>query len=190
MLKWTTKLAPVALLIALAGCSNSSDPVAVAAPPPPPPPPPPPTATVQALHASPDAPAVNVSIGSNSVNDVDYKEGSAEIELNTGRYAVKVDAILPGGTSTVIGPVGPDACVAVPPSAAARMPSAIAPYRPAAAPIPDCTPKASASGRAMTPATNPPDKSPFREGLNNSAAADSAAAGDNSAPDWGDDRCS
>ena len=107
MLKWTTKLAPVALLIALAGCSNSSDPVAVAAPPPPPPPPPP-TATVQALHASPDAPAVNVSIGSNSVNDVDYKEGSAEIELNTGRYAVKVDAILPGGTSTVIGPVDLD----------------------------------------------------------------------------------
>lgn len=64
----------------------------------------------------------------------------------------------------VIGPVGPLAWVAVPPKSAARMPKIMAPYRPAMAPSPDCTPNAnaSASGRATTPATTPPYKSPLR----------------------------
>ena len=64
--------------------------------------------------------------------------------------------------TTVIGPVGPLACVAVPPNSAAKIPMAIAPYNPAVAPIPDCTPKASARGSATTPATRPPIISPFR----------------------------
>ena len=64
--------------------------------------------------------------------------------------------------TTVIGPVGPLACVSVPPKSAANIPTAIAPYNPAVAPIPDCTPNARAKGKATTPATKPPVKSPLK----------------------------
>ena len=64
--------------------------------------------------------------------------------------------------TTVIGPVGPLIWVWVPPKAAANIPSAMAPYRPATAPRPDCTPKASARGRATIPAVRPPNRSPLR----------------------------
>ena len=37
----------------------------------------------------------------------------------------------------------------------------MAPYNPAAAPMPDCIPKASASGNATIPAVSPPKKSPL-----------------------------
>jgi hypothetical protein len=62
---------------------------------------------------------------------------------------------------TVIGAVGPLICVGVPPRKAAIMPIINAPYIPAAAPNPDCTPKASANGRATMPAVRPPNKSPL-----------------------------
>lgn len=62
--------------------------------------------------------------------------------------------------TTVIGPVGPEICIRVPPSSAATSPSTIAPYSPAAAPAPEATPNASASGRATTPAVSPPNRSP------------------------------
>ena len=39
-----------------------------------------------------------------------------------------------------IGAVGPDIWVCVPPKTAAKKPTAIAPYRPAAAPMPEATP--------------------------------------------------
>jgi hypothetical protein len=52
--------------------------------------------------------------------------------------------------------------VAVPPKIAAKIPSAIAPYKPAVAPRPDCTPKANANGNATTPATMPPIRSPLK----------------------------
>ena len=64
--------------------------------------------------------------------------------------------------TTVMGPVGPLACVLVPPKIAAKIPTAIAPYKPAIAPKPDCTPKAKAKGKATTPATKPPVISPFK----------------------------
>lgn len=90
-------------LIALAGCSSSSGtsgntqtPLPSA---------PQGTATVQALHASPDAPAVNISIGSTVLSGVDYKGGSAALSLPNNTYQVRVDGILPDGTATVIGPV-------------------------------------------------------------------------------------
>lgn len=60
---------------------------------------------VQVLHASPDAPAVNVSLGSNTLEGVDYKEASVAIPVNVGTYTVQVDGILPDGDVTVIGPV-------------------------------------------------------------------------------------
>lgn len=64
------------------------------------------TAKLQVLHASPDAPAVNVLVdGVEQLGDVDYRQGSAALELDAGSYDVKVDGITPAGTATVIGPV-------------------------------------------------------------------------------------
>jgi len=67
--------------------------------------PPPESFKVQVLHASPDAPAVNVALGSITVEGVDYKDGTAALEAAVGTYSVQVDGILPGGNATVIGPV-------------------------------------------------------------------------------------
>lgn len=89
------KLLPAALLLFLAACNDSNNN----------PPPATPTSRVQVLHASPDAPAVNVSIGSTTISNVDYKSGTAALVVNAGTAAVKVDGIVPGGTATVIGPV-------------------------------------------------------------------------------------
>ena len=70
------------------------------------PPPPVETGSLQVVHASVDAPTVNVVVdGSVLLADVDYQQGSGRLELNVGTYSVQVDAILPGGTATVIGPV-------------------------------------------------------------------------------------
>jgi len=61
---------------------------------------------LQVLHASPDAPAVNVLVnGAVALADVDYKSGSGLISLEAGTYTLQVDGILPGGSATVIGPV-------------------------------------------------------------------------------------
>jgi len=68
------------------------------------------TFKVQVLHASPDAPAVNVSLtGPQSVSGgelsgLDYKAGTRAIEIEVGSYDVQVDGITPGGAVTVIGP--------------------------------------------------------------------------------------
>lgn len=85
------KLAPAAALaLLLAGCNDDSSPARF---------------KVQALHASPDAPMVNLSIGSTTINNVDYKQGTAALALDAGTYAVTVEGILPGGNADVIGPV-------------------------------------------------------------------------------------
>ncbi len=61
---------------------------------------------LQVLHASPDAPAVNVLVnGAEALADVDYKMGSPALELEVGNYEIQVDGITPGGDVTVIGPV-------------------------------------------------------------------------------------
>jgi hypothetical protein len=71
--------------------------------------PPPAVAQVQVLHASPDAPAVNILVDGNEVlAGVDYKVGSQKIALDEGTYSIQVDGILPGGNATVIGPVDLD----------------------------------------------------------------------------------
>ena len=62
---------------------------------------------LQVLHASSDAPAVNVYVDGNLVlEDVDYKDGSAQLGLpvRAEPYRIRVDGILPGGDVTVIGP--------------------------------------------------------------------------------------
>ena len=62
--------------------------------------------------------------------------------------------------TTVIGPVGSEISVDVPPNSAATKPIITAPQRPAAAPAPEATPKASAIGSATTAAVSPPKASP------------------------------
>ena len=79
--------------------------------PPPTSPPPPPAETfdLQVLHASPDAPAVDVLVnGSAILTGVDYKVGSGIVSGVAGTQTVQVDGITPGGPQTVIGPVDLD----------------------------------------------------------------------------------
>ena len=74
-------------------------------------------------------------------------------------------AIIPAITTVlraVIGAVGPEICVEVPPNSAAKKLMKIAPYKPALGPNPEATPKANANGRATIPAVIPPKRSPRR----------------------------
>lgn len=95
-----------AILATLSACNSSSDPVVV----PPPPPPPPPVvvdATLRVIHASFDAPDVNILVGGEPVvQGLAYGQSSDNFELAPATYNVAVQAILPGNeTATVIGPV-------------------------------------------------------------------------------------
>jgi hypothetical protein len=86
---------------ALAGCDSDgdSDSGAVVAP-----------AQLRVIHASPDAPAVNVLAGGNTViRNLDYGQASNLLEVAPGRVSLRVDALLPAnGSTTVIGPVDVD----------------------------------------------------------------------------------
>lgn len=63
------------------------------------------SATVRVIHASADAPAVNVTVnGDNAIEGADYKQ-AAVLTPAAGTYDIGVDAILPGGdVLTAIGP--------------------------------------------------------------------------------------
>jgi hypothetical protein len=93
-----SKLLAASSLLILAACdSDDNDPAPVE--------PPAPTTTVQVLHASPDAPAVNVLVnGEEALGNVDYKDSSGWISLDAGTYSIEVQGILPDATETVIGP--------------------------------------------------------------------------------------
>lgn len=85
-------------LLVVAACDSSDDPIVGA--------PVPEFFALQVLHASPDAPPVNVFVnGSEALSNVDYKTGSPFISNAAGAYEIRVDGILPGGNATVIGPV-------------------------------------------------------------------------------------
>lgn len=72
-------------------------------------PPPQSFAKLQVLHASPDAPPVNVLVNGNELlGNVDYKVGSETLRIVATTYTVQVDGILPGGNAAVIGPVDLD----------------------------------------------------------------------------------
>ena len=61
------------------------------------------TASIRAIHAVPDAPPVNINLnGSAAVSDLDYARSSGFASVSTGTYDVGVEAIIPGGNSTVI----------------------------------------------------------------------------------------
>lgn len=102
-MKFIRSLALVAATFTLAACDSNSSSSLVASPPPPPAPP---TFSIQALHASADAPAVNIIFnGAAFASNVDYKDGTAAAEVAAGTYPVTVEAITPSGTVDVIGPV-------------------------------------------------------------------------------------
>lgn len=63
--------------------------------------------SLQVLHASPDAPPVNVFVdGVEVLSGADYKVGSGQIglEAREAPYRIRVDGITPDGDVTVIGP--------------------------------------------------------------------------------------
>ena len=65
------------------------------------------TARIQVLHASPDAPEVNIlGVFNNDLLGVDYKEGFGAAVVAGELDGVQIDGILPdGSTATVFGPV-------------------------------------------------------------------------------------
>jgi hypothetical protein len=103
-MKFSSKFLAIFTMLVLTACDSDNDPQ-----PEPAPVPPVATLNVQVLHASPDAPAVNVLVnGNETLSAVDYKVGSPQLMLDEGTYSVQVDGILPGGNATVIGPVDLD----------------------------------------------------------------------------------
>ena len=80
----------------------------------------------------------------------------------SGFGAVAVRLMITEVNTTVIGPVGSEIRVGVPPKSDATRPMITAPHRPAAAPAPDAMPKARAIGKAITAAVTPPKASPRR----------------------------
>lgn len=60
-------------------------------------------ASLRVIHASFDAPAVNVKLNDNvKIKDLDYAESSGFIDVRKGRRDIAVDAILPGDDLEVI----------------------------------------------------------------------------------------
>lgn len=60
---------------------------------------------VQVLHASPDAPKVNVLVdGTTAISNLDFGQGSGVALLPPGAHTVTVQAQTPGTATTVIGP--------------------------------------------------------------------------------------
>ena len=86
-------------------------------------------------------------------------EGKA---LETSPLLIAIKPPITTMLTAVIGAVGPDICVSVPPKKAAKKLTKIAPYKPALGPRPELTPKARARGSATIPAVNPPKKSPLK----------------------------
>lgn len=84
------------LFIALVGCSDdNNDPIVVNDPPPPPA-----MTKVQVVHASPDAPKVNLVLdGTEIAASVDYKIATGVAEIMAGEHTAEVDAILPDGST-------------------------------------------------------------------------------------------
>ena len=99
-MKNLSKLAAICSVFIFAGCS-SDDPDFVEGPTLPPTTVP--SVKLQVLHASPDAPAVNVFIdGTETLSAVDYKVGSGLLEVPPATYNVRVEAIIPGGNADVV----------------------------------------------------------------------------------------
>ncbi|MEL7537112.1 MAG: DUF4397 domain-containing protein [Pseudomonadota bacterium] len=94
------RLAGVALLAGLAACDNDDDSAPIINLPPA-------TAEIRVIHASPDAPPVNVSLnGAVAIPDLDYGESSGYATVDAGDYDITVEGIIPGGNADVISLTG------------------------------------------------------------------------------------
>jgi hypothetical protein len=98
-MKNLTKLIAICSVFLFAGCDSDDQNIVEGTPVPPP--------TVaslklQVLHASPDAPEVNVYVnGDLTLPEVDYKTGSGALELPPADYGVRIEGIVPGGNVDV-----------------------------------------------------------------------------------------
>ena len=111
-MKGITRLTSISILaLFVSGCflDDDDDPVAAPtptpAPAPAPTPAPTPTANVRVVHASPDAPTVNVYAGADilaGLSNVDYQVSSPWISVDEGTYDIRVEGIIPGGNLDVI----------------------------------------------------------------------------------------
>ncbi len=96
------RLLSVAILssvLVLTGCDDDDDPIVeeVVMPEEPM------VADIRVLHASPDAPAVNIWInGEVAIEDLDYAESSGYARLDAGSYDIDVEGIIPSGNAVVI----------------------------------------------------------------------------------------
>jgi hypothetical protein len=91
-----------AAAILLAACGSSSNDNAIVSPPPPPPPPPPAGALLQVVHASADAPDVNVLVNGAipaGLAGVPFGAASPYLELPAGTISAAVEALLADGTA-------------------------------------------------------------------------------------------
>lgn len=71
----------------ITGCSNDDDPVAPAG-----------TSSVRIIHASADAPPVDIKLDNTvAVPALDYPQSTGFVSITAGTYDVTVDAIVPGG---------------------------------------------------------------------------------------------
>src|SRR5271165_2268612 len=69
------------------------------------PPPVGPQASAQFVHASPDAPPVNVLIdGSIAIPSLDYGQGTGEQQIQAGTHTIEIQTLTPGSVTTVAGP--------------------------------------------------------------------------------------
>ena len=98
----TKKLSILCVPLLLAGCLSSDN---DDAPNYTPPTPSLTTADLRVVHASPDAPSVNILINGNvlgGLRDVDYQVGSGILKLLPNTYPIAVNANLPSGTADVL----------------------------------------------------------------------------------------
>ncbi|GEA10821.1 DUF4397 domain-containing protein [Alteromonas sp. KUL49] len=94
-------LAGSIIALSLAGCSDDDDDVVVVDPPAPAPE----YANVRVIHASSDAPLVNITANDailNGLEGVDYQVASGRFEVEVGTYDIGVTAILPGDDAEVL----------------------------------------------------------------------------------------
>lgn len=92
--KMIAAVATAALVLSACSDSNSSSQPTVST-----------SATLGVIHASPDAPNVNVSVNGNSfTSDLAFGQASFS-QVDTGTLTLAVEGIVPGGNATVIGPV-------------------------------------------------------------------------------------
>lgn len=95
-MKWFQRCAAIAMGLTLVACGGSDNDSGMVNT----------NTAIRISHLAPDAPKVNVKVdGTPFLTAVDYGSSSGLKPVAAGSHEVAVDGILPGGTTTVIGPV-------------------------------------------------------------------------------------